>query len=814
MAALEERWARLPAEWVPGDFTADLLSDLVAAIGILRGQLQTKLGFIDELPWKLWRCRDRECMAACLQEYDQAVAAGLPMHRVADYFFGGASGGLRSHVETFLDTGELPLALSEELRGYEGAPLSEAPAEGGHRDISMVRRRATASGITWHGSSVRMSQNIASYKEAIQQGEVELFHRYFETAKSLMQTGPKLSRCARRRKVRTDTFLAWLYRFGPDSMLEWPSVQRTLVVRAGNRTRAPPLVDQLARDWFAIVLRSGSFYSVETSGAAGDEVSTGAANPLAAAGSEVGAVRPSVTPGGGSAGLQIFAVLDSRPQMKKVVHAITFRDAMVPVQVQRFTVHVAGTAAGASSGAQPAQRQQGSPSAGVAAPGQRQVADAGELAVEMVGKPEYVDACSLASLPQCRKTMQEWTQVVPGRAPRTFTARRPARVAARSWGTVGGTPAYMLMYQLQRIGWRYDGRWRQGHTALTPKRYRLPSAQHKYFLTCLAGLERLCEKGLAVLPVGECDMFYRAVWTAGEPAQVPRGLPARAYRPWLAGSEAEDLEAMGQDESGMAEGFEDREASVDIQDRQGEPPSVVDSDDMQVCVTLCAASLPRGRALAVRPQASAPVSPAGHLREAGEGASAGGGSLRSGEGSTSSKSSDPAEPVVASAPRPDHFVSYRAVLPDRVEGQVLTEQRWEGDKPFHRLRVLCALHPGCGKARNFGSLQTAAHGPLEVAGYLGAWLKRAGSFPSKRDHQSHRPTAGDVTAYLAAQPWAAGARARPGASSVYHSCRPGVLVWVRSATRASALWSDSRAPARLLRHFTRGSAPWSKACQY
>ena len=279
MAALEERWARLPGEWVPGDFTADLLSDLVAAIGILRGQLQTKLGFIDELPWKLWRCRDRECMAACLQEYDQAVAAGLPTHRVADYFFGAASGGLRSHVETFLDTGELPLALSEELRGYEGAPLSEAPAEGGHRDISMVRRRATASGITWHGSSVRMSQNIATYQAAIQQGEVELFHSYFETAKSLMQTGPKLSRRARRRKIRTETCLAWLCRFGPDSMLEWPSVQRTLVVRAGNRTRAPPLVDQLARDWFAIVLRSGSFYSVETSGAAGDEVSTGAANP-------------------------------------------------------------------------------------------------------------------------------------------------------------------------------------------------------------------------------------------------------------------------------------------------------------------------------------------------------------------------------------------------------------------------------------------------------------------------------------------------------------------------------------------------------
>ena len=269
-----------------------------------------------------------------------------------------------------------------------------------------------------------------------------------------------------------------------------------------------------------------------------------------------------------------------------------------------------------------------------------------------------------------------------------------------------------------------------------------------------------------MLPVGERDEFYGAVWTAGEPAQVPLGLPARAYKSWFAGDEADDMDALDHDDSGLAEGVQNLEALVDIPAAQGDPCGGSDSDVLEVCVTLCAGPISAAGPSADMPQASVARPPAAAPRE-GESPEGGGDRRSSGQRSTSSESRGSAEPVVASAARPEHFVSYRAVLPDRVEGQALTEQMWEGDRPFHRLRVLCPLHRGCGKARNFGPMQTAAHGPLEVAGYLGDWLMQAGSFETKRDHQRHRPTAGDVTTYLAAQTWAAGARARRRESGWY-----------------------------------------------
>jgi len=107
----------------------------------------------------------------------------------------------------------MELDLDELLVGYELAVMDDAPAEGLHRDATLIRAKCKASEMAFLSSTACLTQNIERYERCVAVGDKAAFHKDFDSCKAPMQRKHTLAAMRQRRKVKDKMCWAWLYRF-------------------------------------------------------------------------------------------------------------------------------------------------------------------------------------------------------------------------------------------------------------------------------------------------------------------------------------------------------------------------------------------------------------------------------------------------------------------------------------------------------------------------------------------------------------------------------------------------------------------------
>ena len=195
------------------------------------GLTSLKFGFTDELPCVIWRCRDRAVMKSTLARYRKACsteAGRQAAHRVMHRFFSpDTDNSLLADCEDYIETGNMSPLLDNWLCAYESVFLDDSAFEGLHRDITLIRKHATASKVAYHASTSRLGQNLVLY-DGLSGTMSKQFLRDMSKHKALMQQSSLRRVRLRSKKVRDMVFNAWFYRYGTMSMSDWAELKSLL----------------------------------------------------------------------------------------------------------------------------------------------------------------------------------------------------------------------------------------------------------------------------------------------------------------------------------------------------------------------------------------------------------------------------------------------------------------------------------------------------------------------------------------------------------------------------------------------------------
>lgn len=318
------------------------------------------------------------------------------------------------------------------------------------------------------------------------------------------------------------------------------------------------------------------------------------------------------------------------------------------------------------------------------------------------------------------------------------------------------TPTVVVIEQLVRAGWE-RGVPPRLHLEDSPKFFGQDKfSRSKFYLQCLTARQQLADCGLAALPSGESEWYYRAILAAKHPAQVPRGQSVKKYKALLdddgQAPEQGALEAPRAagalcDMSGSEHGSDSSEAIVAV----GFPHSG-GYDDPQPEVRTLLPPILSGRGSsgqgvsAVVDGNSRPDSPSRLL------------SAPSPPSSTDSGQSQAAvvvagQRVAVPAPRPPVHDCIKVEEHLR-PGQLGHYRRYTTQCPLAQTGH-CAV-VSCGKRRNCGQAQMGHLGPAAPEAFLMVWRNAASSFASKADHQRWSPTIPEVRRFMIEQGWTPG----------------------------------------------------------
>ncbi len=112
------------------------------------------------------------------------------MHRLG-HKFAAADSPWRAHLERHSRSEGLSPELDAALKDYERARMDESEVERPHAHIQFTVDRSTNAGFFWWASTLRLPQHLQLYDKFEEGGEVELFHKFFNGDKSIMQTDAK-----------------------------------------------------------------------------------------------------------------------------------------------------------------------------------------------------------------------------------------------------------------------------------------------------------------------------------------------------------------------------------------------------------------------------------------------------------------------------------------------------------------------------------------------------------------------------------------------------------------------------------------------
>ena len=192
-----------------------------------------KFGFIDALPWLVWRTGSIPGMKLARDTYlsKQGTEEWDSMPFVATRFFEIGS-EMDGHCLTYLETGECPLPLATLRAKYDLCPWDEIHSEGIHRDARRILKHGEASGTIHMAHHVRQAQNLRHYDSAGRM-EQKAWHQSFDRPTALIGIGDRLLRDSLGTRITAKSFPQFVYRMGNMSVGDWKAYNKIL---GGSRT--------------------------------------------------------------------------------------------------------------------------------------------------------------------------------------------------------------------------------------------------------------------------------------------------------------------------------------------------------------------------------------------------------------------------------------------------------------------------------------------------------------------------------------------------------------------------------------------------
>lgn len=221
-------WSATAADIANEEFVdADLGMQMCIAYRMSIAEGMLRFGWVEELPWLLWKCRCPEAakrvrsLFVQLSESSQAgasAAAGFK-HRVAQRFF-GPDGLLKVAMDKHIDHQEMSELLDLELAAYEHCPLDETVAEASHRDVNRCALNASPSQLAFWSSSQRLVQNLADFDSYKNASKEEEFYECMYNRKAIMQFDSRWESKLRGCRVGGEV-VKRIYRYGVWNQADW-----------------------------------------------------------------------------------------------------------------------------------------------------------------------------------------------------------------------------------------------------------------------------------------------------------------------------------------------------------------------------------------------------------------------------------------------------------------------------------------------------------------------------------------------------------------------------------------------------------------
>lgn len=482
----------------------------------LAALVKLKLAFLDCLPYKVFFARDVVVMRECLGEYEEAVLAGRPVHRVTARFFDPVSlTSFRFQVNAFIATGRIPEALSRELAQYEWLPLDESSIEGVHRSVSCERRRGPAGKHPWNAASLRLEQNF------------ELFDRLgssrsgrgswswcWKRVKLVMHKGPTTMKVPNALRGMTFGEVSHaVYRLSADSYTDWGALQslfRTPVLVAASRGEK----QLLEIDYLRHVLRPSGMYSLPDPSCLREGLPEGL-HLVEEESEHLGDICEQRFEGH-----LIFQVLDLRPLAHSLaLDKSTISSFVFPALVQFFCKWV---------------------------PGCRSTV---MWEIFAHGEPCVVDLCDMCGWSAWRHALRCWELGGTADVQGCITIQNGAFVRWPGETALESLPTLLRLERLRLAGWQ-AGRGR-GELHVLGKDDRtfyggMSLAKRPSYLSCLLSLPGLFVGGFAELYPDQDEAYYRAVLKleGGWRAHVRPNLRVTDYKELVRLFEVGDFDAL------------------------------------------------------------------------------------------------------------------------------------------------------------------------------------------------------------------------------------------------------------------------------
>ncbi len=678
------------------------------------------IDLVDCLPTK---ATDPGIAAKIIGDFDAAVEAGHPVHRVSEYFCGRGDHTLRGDLERHARGEGMTQLLRREIHSYMACRLDDTVSESPHRDVSGVASRARAGKMPWWSASVRLKQNLAMAADPVRE---RALCSAWPKWKTLLTTQEAV---APRVALKDRLFLQAVHRAGPFGLVDCSRIRAldrrdpcTEAFRA-NEAALPMsarLWRDLRREFARAVLSNGVVYTAMLP-------DSGPPDALAMS-SDTVPVR--------SKAVAHFRVLDVAVAAKKHNHTLRWlrvRSMAMPVSLQKLSAVGPATAT--------------------------------QCTLIPDGVPEIVDILAYLPWAAIRGNLREWSTVRPSVTTKSAVdVSDPVVVSDRQWNlTDRGAPMVVLVDTLLARGWRAVASPQRCPRSYSPASPRLVFAlsrlrrQWKPLLQCLLSLDVLAEKAVVEeLLAREKPGYYRALLDKLEGVEGDRALVDSGNSSAAAGVLQGSVAPLETDVPDLIdEPLRCRRGPAQLQ----EPVAAV----AVASPTSVAADSPLRPRRDPRPVAQPPAQEAFTglwrpeallLQQPQE--ERGRSSSNSSSGSTSSSSVSP----TASARPP--AVAPRGARQGgmTVEGVAVTLDIHEGAAGrcgYRRLVVKCPVHPGCKKYRNTGASQTMHFGAQEPLWYVGAWVRRALESADRAEHMAYYPSLEDVRNYSETGDWSTGA---------------------------------------------------------
>ncbi len=449
------------------------VAETLAFFGRLQALLQSKLAWVDQLPYFVWQVSSPETARQFLDMHDDVLRAGSRPHRVAAVFAGRQRTSLRRDMEAFALGRPMSASLRTELLSYRLCL---------HRNVSHEARRVPHASLPHLASSLRRRQNLNAWESLPPSVRRNLWASWKSVAERL---GRRRRAFWRLPRLRPRDVIREVYRLGQVPLR--PPVPAELALQARARAlpqRAPSLAVLLQQDFLRVVLQEGGVFSVPVDV---DDLLGDANVDVLAAAAAVESARPSCV---------FFQVVDANPGRKKHVETQWLRDVrrmVLPMALQRLRV----------SGDVP-----------------------GGVLLEAEGAAGVEDVAVLASWRALRCCLRHW-----GRPRASASTVAPAAlfcpdgdlVVRRTWPfRSSGVPVCVVLDALLQEGWISVGRERK---VLTPGGVRTfrgsDPIRRRAYLQCLVVLPSLFEAGLRSLTTNQGQGYYWSLLASDAPASVP-----------------------------------------------------------------------------------------------------------------------------------------------------------------------------------------------------------------------------------------------------------------------------------------------------